>query len=96
MYRRTITLSYIVSTNHKSRLRIPRWRFGDTALPENLVDRGFDGLEMLDEYPYRDDGKLVWQALYDYVTQYLKTYYRGTELGGLGVYIGLITEHTSG
>ena len=31
---------------------------------------------MLDEYPYRDDGKLIWQAMFDYVGAYLALYYK--------------------
>ena len=53
-----------------------RWVIQTTGLPFDLEARGFDGQEVLDEYPYRDDGKLIWQAMFAYVGEYLKLYYK--------------------
>ena len=36
-----------------------RWVIQETGLPFDLEARGFNGEETLDEYPYRDDGKLA-------------------------------------
>eukprot|EP00951_Prasinocladus_malaysianus_P047674 scaffold651492_cov45-Prasinocladus_malaysianus.AAC.1 len=51
------------------------WRLEDMGLPQDLLRRGFDGNEKVPEYPYRDDGMLVWGALVDFVLDYLKAYY---------------------
>jgi len=40
-----------------------RWVMQKTGLPFELDARGFDGSEMLPEYPYRDDG-VAWQMLH--------------------------------
>jgi hypothetical protein len=53
-----------------------RWVIQTTGLPFDLETRGFTGAEVLEEYPYRDDGKLIWQALFAYVGEYLKMYYK--------------------
>ncbi|MCG6137203.1 MAG: hypothetical protein MET45_21645 [Nostoc sp. LLA-1] len=50
--------------------------FSSFALPNNLRQRGVDERSRLREFPYRDDGLLVWKALEDYVSQYIGIYYR--------------------
>ena len=37
---------------------------------QNGIDKG-----ALDEFPYVDDGALVWDAIYDFVGEYLRLYY---------------------
>ena len=53
-----------------------RWVIQETGLPFDLEARGFNGTETLEEYPYRDDGKLIWQAMFAYVGEYLRCYYK--------------------
>ena len=50
--------------------------FSKFALPNNLSQRGVDDRSRLGDFPYRDDGLLVWKALEDYVSQYIGIYYR--------------------
>jgi arachidonate 15-lipoxygenase len=50
--------------------------FSDFALPRNLRLRGVDERSVLRDFPYRDDGLLVWQALEEYVSQYVGIYYK--------------------
>ncbi len=50
--------------------------FSDFALPTNLRKRGVDNSYILQDFPYRDDGLLVWNALEDYVNRYIGIYYR--------------------
>ncbi|MGI9279811.1 MAG: lipoxygenase family protein [Endozoicomonas sp.] len=54
-----------------------RHKFDFTAnmLPENLKLRGVDTLSILPDYPYRDDGLLVWNAIQEWVNEYIKIYY---------------------
>jgi arachidonate 15-lipoxygenase len=54
-----------------------QWNLGDWALPRDLATRGVDDPEYLPHYPFRDDGLLIWQALADYVRDYLNVYYDG-------------------
>ncbi|MGI0487621.1 lipoxygenase family protein [Pantanalinema rosaneae CENA516] len=48
--------------------------FADYALPRNIQSRGVDG-DVLPDFPYRDDAKLLWQAINRYVSRYLQRYY---------------------
>jgi arachidonate 15-lipoxygenase len=50
--------------------------FNNFALPNNLRHRGVDERSVLRDFPYRDDGLLVWDALEDYVSRYIEIYYR--------------------
>jgi arachidonate 15-lipoxygenase len=50
--------------------------FSNFALPNNLRKRGVDDRSVLRDFPYRDDGLLVWDALEDYVSRYVGIYYR--------------------
>lgn len=49
--------------------------FQDYALSHNITRRGLDP-ESLPEFPYRDDGQLLWDAIANYVTTYLQRYYQ--------------------
>jgi arachidonate 15-lipoxygenase len=44
-------------------------------LPNNLAARNVASITALPDYPYRDDGLLVWQAVHDWATQYVAIYY---------------------
>ena len=50
--------------------------FSNFALPNNLRLRGVDDRSLLPEFPYRDDGLLVWNTLERYVSRYIGIYYR--------------------
>ncbi len=56
--------------------------FSDFALPKELTRRGVgetdvdgQGENFLPDYPYRDDGLLLWKAIEAYVSNYLDLYY---------------------
>lgn len=56
------------------------WNIKDFALPTEIENRGMDekddrGNYKLPHYPYRDDGLLIWNAIEDFVTNYLKVFY---------------------
>ncbi|MFS2164842.1 lipoxygenase family protein [Variovorax sp. Varisp62] len=44
-------------------------------LPNDLRTRGVDDTAALPDYPYRDDGLLVWNAIAQWVGDYVATYY---------------------
>jgi arachidonate 15-lipoxygenase len=46
---------------------------------ENLRKRGVDDPQELPYYPYRDDGRLIWDCLGNYVKDYLAIYYLSDE-----------------
>ncbi len=50
--------------------------FSDFAFPTYLRKRGVDNSYTLPDFPYRDDGLLVWNALEDYVSKYIQIYYK--------------------
>jgi arachidonate 15-lipoxygenase len=49
--------------------------FGAIALPTNLAARGVDDVTVIRDYPYRDDGLLVWKAIRDWAAAYVNLYY---------------------
>jgi arachidonate 15-lipoxygenase len=49
------------------------WSFEEWDLPLSLAARGVSGIP---DYPYRDDGLLVWGAIERFVTAYVKVYYQ--------------------
>lgn len=49
--------------------------FSETALPRNLRSRGVDDVTVLRDYPFRDDGLLVWNAIEAWVSSYASLYY---------------------
>ena len=46
---------------------------------DNLRKRGVDDPQKLPYYPYRDDGRLIWDCLGNYVKDYLAIYYLSDE-----------------
>lgn len=52
------------------------WNLKDFAFPKEIENRGMDNVERLPHYPYRDDGMLVWNAIYTFVSEYLNHYYK--------------------
>lgn len=49
--------------------------FNDAMFPNTLTSRGVDRVSQLPEYPYRDDGLLIWNAIHQWVRAYLSSYY---------------------
>ncbi|KAG6545004.1 hypothetical protein Mapa_013696 [Marchantia paleacea] len=64
------------------------WRFDRVGLPEDLLDRGMaepdylapGGVKLLfDDYPFAKDALDVWNATKDYITGYVKLFYKTDE-----------------
>ncbi|MDX2241932.1 MAG: lipoxygenase family protein [Leptolyngbyaceae cyanobacterium bins.302] len=51
------------------------YRFDEAMLPLQFKQRGVDDPNLLPVYPYRDDALLIWNAIHDWVSDYLKVYY---------------------
>jgi arachidonate 15-lipoxygenase len=51
--------------------------FNDNLLPKTFEDRKVDAVNSpLLEYPYRDDALEIWNAIHDWVSDYLSIYYK--------------------
>ncbi|WP_434047773.1 MULTISPECIES: lipoxygenase family protein [Sorangium] len=50
-------------------------RYNQTFLPQAFAALGVDSKEALPDYPYRDDALTVWNALHDWVSDYVGIYY---------------------
>ena len=59
--------------------RYDTWSFDDLDFPARLKARGVDDPESLPYFPYRDDGKLLWDVLGRYVGEYIRNYYESDE-----------------
>jgi len=55
------------------------YSFNDSMLPEFLKKRGVDNPKTLPDYPYRDDGMLIWNAIHHWVDSYLSIYYQNEQ-----------------
>jgi arachidonate 15-lipoxygenase len=53
----------------------PAWRFRETEFRAHLQRRGVFDVSVLPEYPYRDDGILVCEAIHRFVSRYVARYY---------------------
>lgn len=60
-----------------AKLAIDHWSLATSPLPIDIKLRGV-GKEVLPHYPYRDDGKRVWDAIEDFVGKYFGAYYTST------------------
>ena len=52
-----------------------KWSFADLDFEARLAARGVDDAKALPYYPYRDDGKLIWDLLGNYLSDYVDIYY---------------------
>lgn len=53
--------------------------FNDSMLPTTLAKRGVENSDQLPDYPYRDDALLIWEAIHDWVENYLGLYYHSDQ-----------------
>ncbi|MGD1703018.1 lipoxygenase family protein [Dapis sp. BLCC M229] len=60
-------------------LGLQSYGFNGAMLPEQLKQRGVDDPNLLPVYPYRDDALLVWDAIHQWVSDYLNLYYSRDE-----------------
>ena len=51
------------------------WSLLGNNFPNDLAARNLDDDEMLPSFPFRDDGRLIWDAIFDFITGYLSAYY---------------------
>ena len=60
-------------------LGLQSYSFNEAMLPKQLKKRGVDDPNLLPLYPYRDDALLVWDAIHQWVSDYLSIYYSSDE-----------------
>lgn len=51
------------------------YHFNEAMLPKQFKQRGVDDPNLLPVYPYRDDALLIWNAIHQWVSDYLSLYY---------------------
>ncbi|AUB43894.1 loxA, arachidonate 15-lipoxygenase (plasmid) [Nostoc flagelliforme CCNUN1] len=56
-------------------LGLQSYGFNSAILPKQFQQRGVDDPNLLPVYPYRDDALLVWDAIHQWVSDYLNLYY---------------------
>jgi hypothetical protein len=54
----------------------PSWAFSDYELQHDLESRGVDDKELLPNYHYRDDAKLLWSAIDEFIDAVIKYFYK--------------------
>ncbi|MFN7899205.1 MAG: lipoxygenase family protein [Synechococcaceae cyanobacterium] len=58
---------------------IKAYNFDAEMFPNVMAAMGVDDLEILPEYPYRDDGILLWNAISTWVDSYVAIYYENDD-----------------
>jgi len=58
---------------------VQKFNFNKAMLPVAFADRGVDDPNLLPSYPYRDDGLLIWNAIKQWVVDYLNIYYQNSD-----------------
>jgi arachidonate 15-lipoxygenase len=58
---------------------VKAFNFNQSMLPKTLAARGVDDINLLPIYPYRDDGLLIWNAIKQWVSDYLSIYYQNDD-----------------
>lgn len=51
------------------------WSLDKFAFPQEIQNRGLEDANKLPHFPYRDDGLLLWNAIHQFVSNYLKYCY---------------------
>jgi arachidonate 15-lipoxygenase len=59
----------------RERPPVAPWTFETWDLPTEIASRGLADTARLPDYPFRDDGLLVWEAVGTFVRRYLRLYY---------------------
>jgi len=65
----------IATSNGVAASAVKAVRYNESFLPLTLAFRGVDSREALPDYPYRDDALTLWNALRDWVSDYVGIYY---------------------
>lgn len=68
------TLASSLQLTVKSTREFP-FSFNESFLPATLEKRGVNNPKTLPDYPYRDDALLLWNAIHDWVSSYLRIFY---------------------
>jgi arachidonate 15-lipoxygenase len=68
------TLASSLTLSVMSTRKFP-FSFNESFLPITLEKRGVNDGQLLPDYPYRDDALLIWEAIHEWVTRYLKIFY---------------------
>ncbi|WP_017327314.1 lipoxygenase family protein [Synechococcus sp. PCC 7336] len=66
------TLTFVVDT-------LDRWSIDTFDFPSIIERQNMDDPEVLPHYPFRDDGMLIWDAVKEFITNYLSIYYKTPE-----------------
>jgi arachidonate 15-lipoxygenase len=67
----------ILATRGLAAKGVQSYDFDKAPLPLRLKAQGLDNAGVLPNYPYRDDALLYWDAIHQWVEDYLRLYYRG-------------------
>ena len=75
------TFSWVKATGLGGSVNLMReayrdWRFDEKGFFPNLRGRGVDSVDVLPDYPYRDDGKLLHDSIDRYVADMLGHFYK--------------------
>lgn len=57
-----------------------KWDIKKFSFWQDIKDRGLDDVVRLPHYPYRDDGKLVWETIHTFVSDYLRHFYENDQV----------------
>lgn len=69
-------LAGTISTSLQSTVEdLQQFSFNQSMFPKDLELRGVNDAKLLPDYPYRDDGIEIWNAIHQWVSDYLSIYY---------------------
>ncbi len=71
----TLLMPTIGDTVRISAQGLRSFDFNAAALPEQLCRRGVADPDLIADYPYRDDGLLIWRAIENWVRNYVEHHY---------------------
>uniref|UniRef100_UPI002E37849D lipoxygenase family protein n=1 Tax=Nostoc sp. CMAA1605 TaxID=2055159 RepID=UPI002E37849D len=71
----TLLSSTIDNSRVLTVLGLQTYGFNHAMLPKQFQQRGVDDANLLPVYPYRDDGLLLWDAIHQWVADYIQIYY---------------------